>query len=311
MKFKEVKMNREIHTIFDIILKLIIIAYSNEFLKLIGEKRTIEKILKTNIITKKGRKLYLDFLCELNDNTLLNIEFQFSGPYGDDLDRFFDYNIHSQVEYDKICETIIFSFKTSKSGQKTRRMGFSKTIHPKFFYLGDIDFMKKLNSIENKFENNLNLTNMDEILLMLMCLVPKYKNKQEILERVSRILKKPELFDEEKIDTFKAVIGLEIRNFTNENKHEKMLGDLNMTPESEKIISQAITEAIEKNIQLQEEKIFKDGKEKGKKEGIEEGKKEGKKQNNIEIAKKLKEYLTPEEIQKITGLTITTIINLK
>ena len=299
-------MKRAIHTIFDIILKLIIITYSNEFLKLIGEKRTIKRILKTNIITKKGRRLYLDFLCELNDNTLLNIEFQFSGPYGDDLDRFFDYNIHSQVEYDKICETIIFSFKTSNSGQKTRRMGFSKTIHPKFFYLGDIDFMKKLNTIENKFENNLNLTNMDEILLMLMCLVPKYKNKQEILERICRLLKKPELFDEEKIDTFKAVIGLEIRNFINEDKHEKMLGELNMTPESEKIISQAITEAIEKNIQLQEEKIFKEGKKEGKEEGI----KEGKKQTNIEIAKKLKELHTPEEIQKITGLTLTTITNL-
>ena len=83
-----------------------------------------------------------------------------------------------------------------------------------------------------------------------------------------------------------------------------------MTPEEEKILSQAMSEAAEKSIQLQKEKIFKEGKkegiEKGKKEGIKEGKKEGKK----EIAKKLKDILTPEEIQKITGLTITTILKL-
>ncbi|MBQ7928568.1 MAG: hypothetical protein IJ287_07520 [Methanobrevibacter sp.] len=291
-------MKREIHTIFDIILKMIIVTYSNEFLKLIGEKRSIKRLLKTNITTNNGRQLHLDFLCELEDGTILNVEFQFRGPYGYDLDRFFDYNILSQAEYDKICETIIISFKTSKSGQKTRKMGFSKTIHPKFFYLGDLDFVKILNTIENKVENNLKLTNMDKILLLLMCLVPKCKNKQEILEKICEMIKKPKLFDLLKIGTFKAIIGLEIKNLVSKDKQDKLLGELNMTPSEEKILSQAISKAAEKSIQLQEEEIFK--------EGIEEGKKEGKK----EIAKKLKDILTPEEIHKITGLTMTTIMKL-
>ena len=303
-------MKREIHTIFDIILKMILVTYSNEFLKLIGEKRSIKRLMKTNIVTKNGRRLYLDFLCELEDETLLNVEFQFTGPYGYDLDRFFDYNILSQAEYDKLCETIIISFKTSKSGQKTRRMGFSKTIHPKFFYLGDRNFVKILNTIENKVENNLKLTNIDEILLLLMCLVPKCKNKQKILEKICEMIKKPELFDILKIDTFKAITGLEIKNLVTEDNQEKLLGELNMTPESEKILSQAITEAAEKSIQLQKEKIFKKGLKEGLKEGKKEGLKEGKKETNKEIAKKLKDILTPEEIHKITGLTITTILKL-
>ncbi len=79
-----------------------------------------------------------------------------------------------------------------------------------------------------------------------------------------------------------------------------------MTPEEEKILSQAMSEAAEKSIQLQKEKIFKEG----KKEGIEKGKKEGIKEGKKEIAKKLKDILTPEEIHKITGLTITTILKL-
>ena len=289
---------------------MILVTYSNEFLKLIGEKRSIKRLMKTNIVTKNGRRLYLDFLCELEDETLLNVEFQFTGPYGYDLDRFFDYNILSQAEYDKLCETIIISFKTSKSGQKTRRMGFSKTIHPKFFYLGDRNFVKILNTIENKVENNLKLTNIDEILLLLMCLVPKCKNKQKILEKICEMIKKPELFDILKIDTFKAITGLEIKNLVTEDNQEKLLGELNMTPESEKILSQAITEAAEKSIQLQKEKIFKKGLKEGLKEGKKEGLKEGKKETNKEIAKKLKDILTPEEIHKITGLTITTILKL-
>lgn len=303
-------MKRENHTIFDIILKMIIVTYSNEFLKLIGEKRSIKMILKTNIVTNNGRQLQLDFLCELKDGTLLNVEFQFTGPYDYDLDRFFDYNILSQAEYDRICETIIISFRTSKSGQKTRRMGFSKTIHPKFFYLGDMDFVKILNTIENKVENNLKLTNIDEILLLLMCLVPKCKNKQEILEKICKMIKKPKLFDVLKINTFKAIIGLEIKNLVTEDKQNKLLGELNMTPEEEKILSQAMSEAAEKSIQLQKEKIFKEGKKEGIEKGKKEGKKEGIKEGKKEIAKKLKDILTPEEIHKITGLTITTILKL-
>jgi flagellar biosynthesis/type III secretory pathway protein FliH len=46
--------------------------------------------------------------------------------------------------------------------------------------------------------------------------------------------------------------------------------------------------------------------EKAKEEGLKEGKEEGLK----EIAKKLKEIHTPEEISKITGLTLQTILLL-
>ena len=95
-------MKRKIHTIYDIILKMIIMEYSNDFLKFIGIEKSIKKVLKTEFITKKGRKLYLDFLCELEDGTLLNIEFQFTDPDSEDLNRFYDYNIFSQTEYDEL-----------------------------------------------------------------------------------------------------------------------------------------------------------------------------------------------------------------
>ena len=132
-------MKREIHTIFDIILKLIISTHAEEFLKLIGENKSLKRVLRNEFVTKKGRKLYLDFLCELDNETILDIEFQFTGPDSDDLDRFYDYNQISQSEYDTLCETIIISFRTSKSGQKSRKIGKTKSIHPIFFYLGDID----------------------------------------------------------------------------------------------------------------------------------------------------------------------------
>lgn len=50
-------MKIKIHTIYDIILKMIIMEYSNDFLKFIGIEKSIKKVLKTEFINKKGRKL--------------------------------------------------------------------------------------------------------------------------------------------------------------------------------------------------------------------------------------------------------------
>ena len=303
-------MKRKIHYIFDVILKMTMEAYANEFLQFIGENRKIKKLLKTEYQTKKGRIMTLDFLCQLEDSTLLNIEFQFTGPNSDDLDRFFDYNILSQTKFDELCETIIILFKTNKSGQKSRKIGKSKSMHPTFFYLGDMDFMKILNSIGDKVENNINLTSLDEISLLLMCLLPKYKNKFEILEKICNLHKKDELFNKETIDTFEAIIGIEIENFIEKDKQNQLMEVLNMSPQSKEMMENAINHAIKKSVERERKQIFQQGKEEGIKEGKKEGIKEGIKEEKEKIAKNLKKYHTPEEISKITGLTLATILKL-
>ena len=71
-----------------------------------------------------------------------------------------------------------------------------------------------------------------------------------------------------------------------------------MSSLSTEIIEKAIDHAIKKNIERERNQIFQDGKAKGKIEGKIEEKER--------IAKTLKEYHTPEEISKITGLSIET-----
>ena len=103
-------MDREIHKIYDYIMKVIIIVYLNEFLMYIGDERKITEVLKTEIPTLNGKTRYLDFLCRLDDGSLCNIEFEFPVAYSDDLERFFDYNIVVQIDQGKITESIIINF---------------------------------------------------------------------------------------------------------------------------------------------------------------------------------------------------------
>ena len=71
-----------------------------------------------------------------------------------------------------------------------------------------------------------------------------------------------------------------------------------MSSLSTEIIEKAIDHAIKKNIERERNQIFQDRKAKGK---IEEKER---------IAKTLKEYHTPEEISKITGLSLETVKKL-
>ena len=126
---------------------------------------------------------------------------------------------------------------------------------------------------------------------MISSLIPNCKNKLKTLKQICGFLKKEELFDKSKIEFIKAIIELEARNLLNDEEKEKIKKEIKMTPEAEKIVLQAIHEVNQKV--LSETRI--------------QSRNEGKIEGKIEVAKNLKETMTPEEISKYTGLTIEKI----
>nr|WP_294998449.1 hypothetical protein [uncultured Methanobrevibacter sp.] len=83
-----------------------------------------------------------------------------------------------------------------------------------------------------------------------------------------------------------------------------------MNQELEEKMMKVAKEVNKKYEQIALEEAKKEGIKEGIKEGERKEKKEGKDEEKIEIAKKLKELLTPEEIEKITGLSLQTILLL-
>ena len=313
-------MKREIHKIYDIIMKIIIIMYLDEFLEYIGEERKIMEVLKTEFPTLNGKTRYLDFLCRLDDGSLCNIEFEFPVAYSDDLERFFDYNIVVQIDQDKLTETIVINFTESGYGSRNIKIGESKEFHPKNIYLGDIDYISELEKIKLKLNSKLSnkeeleninknnktntiLTSKEELHLLIMSLLPKYENKTELLLDISDILKNQEFFRKEKIGIIKEIIDLEIKNLIPKKDQCYFKGDDDMNQQEFSDLAINVAKEVNKKY---EQIALDEAKEEGKKEGKKEGKEEGKK----EIAKKLKEIHTPEEIAKITGLSLQTILLL-
>ena len=79
-----------------------------------------------------------------------------------------------------------------------------------------------------------------------------------------------------------------------------------MNDNTEAIIMQAISEV---NRKYEQEAIY-EAEQRGKKEGKKEGIKIGIEKNKRDIAKKLKGLHPPEEISRITGLSLNTILLL-
>lgn len=303
-------MNRNIHKIYDVLMKIIILTYLSEFLKYIGEMREISEILQTEITTLNGRTRNLDFLCRLLDDTLCHVEFQFPVAYPNDLKRFFDYNITAEIWYNGIADSTIFNFTEENQGAKETKIGKSKDFHPNNFYLGNIDFECELEKINIKLglqqlenvisdnEKNIILSHTEELHLLLMSLAPKYKNKNKLLKSVVCLLKNEKLFHQEKINTIRLIIQLEIDNLLTEDEKKEFEGGIQMNDATERIIKQAVDEV---NRKYEQEAIYQ-----AEKRGIEKGKKCAQE----EMAKRLKGMMNPEEISKITGLSLNTILLL-
>ena len=133
-------MNYEnVHDVYDVILKIILLIWLDFFLKFIGIDEEIKEVLKTEFVAVYGRKAYVDYLCKLKNNSLLHIEFEFPVAYNSDLKRYYFYNSIIRIYYEGDVETLVFNF-TSKRNHLVGEIGHSISFHPLSFYLGDVDF---------------------------------------------------------------------------------------------------------------------------------------------------------------------------
>lgn len=303
-------MTKKHHKIYDIILKIIATTYLSEFLAYIGIDKNIVENLKTEITTLSGRTVYLDFLCKTNDNKLRNIEFQLNDPQSEDLERFYNYNIITTVRHDKTTESMIVTLKRNKTRVKEIKVGKSIDFHPDFFHLANINYDKILNNIENKVKDNDSLTSFEEMSLMIISLLPKYKNKTTMLKRIFNLLEYKNCFNEKKFNIIEGVIQLEIERFIPKNKLNEFEREIDMTPETQAIFKQAIEETNQKWIQIEKDEARKEGKIEGLKEGKIEGLKEGEAKGIEKVAKNLKKIHNDTEICELTGLSLKTVQNL-
>lgn len=169
---------RGIHDKYDVIMLLIILVWSDSFLEFMGIDLKINKVLSTKHSTHYGERRLMDFIFRGMDCKIYNLEFDFPRVTHKRMSRYFFYNILAETIFKGIVESIIINFtRKTNNSSLVYHSGFSKSFHPRQFYIGDCDFRKHFRNIKKKVKsynqtNNITkLTPLEELALLLQSVV--------------------------------------------------------------------------------------------------------------------------------------------
>lgn len=246
----------------------------------------------------------------MKNGNLCHIEFQYPKAEPKDLDRFFNYNIRSEVRYQKRAETTLFNFSRKSNEEKPRKIGETKCFKPHNFYLADVDFERHIEKINIKAQSNTQLTHFEEITLMLISLNPELNCRYETLRRISKLLKNKKLFDEDKYEFIQAVIELEISNLLTNEERKIIDEEIKMTPKAMAVVTKAINEVNQKVLAETWDDAHAEGLAEGLAEGMDEGRVEGRADAMKDFAKALKNQVDIDRLSEVTGLSVDEIKQL-
>ena len=286
-------MDREIHNLYDVILKIIAVVYGTIFLNYIGIEGEIKEILNVEFTTLTGSKLYLDFLCRMSDDTLRHIEFQYPRAGPEDAPRFFRYNIVAEARYLVSVETTVFNFTSGSGNKKIHDIRESKSFHPPQFNLGDVDFEEYMDNINIKVKSNTQLTHFEEITLLLMALNYDFTISGQYLRMYQSLLKIGNYLMKASLNSFRWLWN-EISNLLSEDEQKEIKGESEMTPKAMAVVTQAINEVNQKVLAETREDAFNEGRAKTLKQ----------------VAKNLRDKIDLDVLSKATGLTVDEIKKL-
>ena len=140
----------------------------------------------------------------------------------------------------------------------------------------------------------------DDTFITKMMLIEKSKSKEEIIEKIEKVIERTKENDE---SILTSIIKLVLKEKIGDQEVERLINKIEGGNKEMLAVLDMIERENQRYIDIGREKGIKEGRKEGRKEGKKEGKIEGIKEKSIEIARKLlNKNTSKEEISEITGL---------
>ena len=295
----------------DIFLKFCFIYFLNHILVVLAIDEEIVDMLPTEKISyKKTGKIKIfdnlfDFKALTKSGKILIFEFKKNILRTEDLKQAFEYYTREFCKNDKDVELIMIVL--SKSGRIREYTQLNLTFHPTIVKTKKINKQEDLNAIINKFKSNEKLTILQCSCLVTLPLFDLEESESEIVRQTCSFIKnKPECIPEEKLD--EVIVGsyLNIIEYIDESEQNELMEMIGTKGVLELYKEEMKQEMKDEVMQEVKDEVMQEVKD----EVMQEVKDEVKYEYDIEMAKKLKDKLSPEEIVKITGLSLKTVLLL-
>lgn len=273
-----------IHNRYDTLQKLSLIDFAQEILSAMGDTRKVVGFYPTELIIPTFRHKFMDGVLELDDKTLMNIEFQTGDLDEEFLLRSAQYAVNLRIISGRYVETNIVSTGLRINSEKIAIISENFNFEPKLFFCSEFDGLEKLINIKNKIKNKEVLTSTNHYDLIFIPLIGNV-DRVKVAFEVFEIVNNKNIFTEKEQSKIKQCqyVMADIVADGDEELLNKFM---------EKITMFAVF-LVERERDL-----------------VEGGRQEGRDEKSIEIATNLKDKLSDYEISEVTCLPIEKVKKL-
>ena len=256
----------------DLIMKKAMDVFAEEGLKFFGIDKKVKDSSSTEIVVLQAKNLHMDYTFLMEDDTYIHVEFQTTDKGKDDFRRFRAYESLLSFQTGKDVVTyVVYSngIQKTKSVLETGINQYSVKAVSMFDKDGDI----VIQEVEEKLNNNIEVTKQD---LIALTFTPIMSGKLSKLDKIIKSIRLVKKIDNEYRYDVESMLYAFADKFLDGKDLEKVKEEISMTKLGEMLVE----------------------------DGIKKGKIEGKEEQAIETAKiAIKKGLSDELICELTGLT--------
>ena len=256
----------------DLIMKKAMDVFAEEGLKFFGIDKKVKDSSSTEIVVLEAKNLHMDYTFLMEDDTYIHVEFQTTDKGKDDLRRFRAYESLLSFQTGKDVVTYVVYSNGIQNVKTVLEAGinqYSVKAISMFDKEGDI----VIQEVEEKLNNNIEVTKQD---LIALTFTPIMSGKLSKLDKIIKSIRLVKKIDNEYRYDVESMLYAFADKFLDGKDLEKVKEEISMTKLGEMLVE----------------------------DGIKKGKIEGKEEQAIETAKvAIKEGMSDELITKLTGLT--------
>ena len=240
---EKIKNNR------DLFLKFSFMYFLAHILKVLGIDEEIEEIMPTEMISFKkiGRRKifdsFLDFHVVTKSEKILIFEFKKNPLTKKDLKQAFEY--YDRLHCQKKADVKLIIILLSRGGKIMEYTKLDITYHPQIIKTKKINKQKPLSTIRDKLQHNKKLTEEEISLLITLPLFDIKEGEADITEEICGYIKlKRHCIPENLYDEMVLAMFLNIEEYVDEEKKEKLLEMINMAEAYQGVISEIRNDGI-------------------------------------------------------------------
>ncbi|WP_410746550.1 RpnC/YadD family protein [Clostridium neonatale] len=247
-------------------------VFAEEGLKFFGIDKKVKDSSSTEIVVLQAKNLHMDYTFLMEDDTYIHVEFQTTDKGKEDLRRFRAYESLLNFQTGKDVVTYVVYSNGIQNVKTILETGINQ-YNVKAISMYDKDGDIVIQEVEEKLNNNIEVTKQD---LIALTFTPIMSGKLSKLDKIIKSIRLVKKIDNEYRYDVESMLYAFADKFLDGKDLEKVKEEISMTKLGEMLVE----------------------------DGIKKGKIEGKEEQAIETAKvAIKKGLSDELICELTGLT--------